>query len=72
MNNIFRLTKVSIDAICALGNAFRGKKWNPLRQRIDSVILDFRELFIATIFFIIVLFLLPTVLVYFGVFYFVS
>jgi phosphatidylinositol glycan class Q protein len=66
------LAKVSWDAIKCLGRAFHGKKWNPLRERVDSVVLDFRELFIATLFFIVLLFLLPTILVYFMVFYCVS
>lgn len=63
-----RLAKVSWSAFLSFGRAFRGKKWNPLRQRIDSVQLDTRQLFLATLFFIILLFLLPTIGVYFAVF----
>ncbi|KAI1713968.1 ABC-2 type transporter domain-containing protein [Ditylenchus destructor] len=67
--NNFSLTTVCWDAIKALAKAFHGKKWNPLRGRVDSVRLDFRQLFIATLFFLVLLFLLPTILVYFLVFY---
>jgi len=62
------LTEIAWAALLALGQAFRGKKWNPLRQRVDSVELDFRAIFIATLFFTILLFLLPTILCYFTVF----
>ncbi|KAH7720758.1 Phosphatidylinositol N-acetylglucosaminyltransferase subunit Q [Aphelenchoides avenae] len=63
-----RLTQVCWYGIVALGRTFRGKKWNPLRKRVDSLEPDFRQLFIATLFFMVLLFLLPTVLVYFVVF----
>ncbi|KAL3111369.1 hypothetical protein niasHT_019599 [Heterodera trifolii] len=63
-----RLAKVSCTAFMGLGRAFRSKKWNPLRRRVDSVRLDVRQLFIATLAMIILLFLLPTIIVYFVVF----
>ncbi|VDN23507.1 unnamed protein product [Gongylonema pulchrum] len=63
-----RLAILCITSIKSLWRVFRGKKYNPLRVRVDSVRLDTRQLFIATLFFIILLFLLPTILVYFFVF----
>uniref|UniRef100_A0A2K6W3Q7 Phosphatidylinositol N-acetylglucosaminyltransferase subunit Q n=1 Tax=Onchocerca volvulus TaxID=6282 RepID=A0A2K6W3Q7_ONCVO len=64
----FKLATLSVMSIKSLWRLFRGRKYNPLRQRVDSVKLDTRQLFIATLFFIILLFLLPTILVYFFVF----
>ncbi|OZC05231.1 N-acetylglucosaminyl transferase component [Onchocerca flexuosa] len=64
----FKLATLSVMSIKSLWRLFRGRKYNPLRQRVDSVKLDMRQLFIATLFFIILLFLLPTILVYFFVF----
>ncbi|KAI6189045.1 ATP-binding cassette sub-family G member 2 [Aphelenchoides besseyi] len=49
--------------------AFRSKKWNPLKTRVDSVQLDSREMFIVTVLFLTTILLMPTVLVYFVVFY---
>lgn len=63
-----KLASLSLTSIKSLWRVFRGRKYNPLRRRVDSVKLDTRQLFIATLFFIILLFLLPTVLVYFFVF----
>ncbi|VDD84922.1 unnamed protein product [Enterobius vermicularis] len=63
-----RLAQVCVVAVCSLWRVFRGRKYNPLRGRVDSVRLDIRQLFIATLFFIILLFLFPTVGVYFLVF----
>ncbi|KAL3982132.1 N-acetylglucosaminyl transferase component (Gpi1) family protein [Acanthocheilonema viteae] len=64
----FKLATLSVMSIKSLWRLFRGRKYNPLRQRVDSVKLDTRQLFIATLFFIILLFLLPTILVYFFTF----
>ena len=47
---------------------FTGKKWNFLRSRVDSVEYDVDRLFIGTLLFTIVLFLFPTVLLYYIVF----
>ncbi|VDK42126.1 unnamed protein product [Anisakis simplex] len=54
--------------IASLWRVFRGRKYNPLRQRVDSVQLDSRQLFIATLFLSALIFMAPTVLVYFVVF----
>ena len=45
-----------------------GKKWNILRRRVDSVEHDVDRLFIGTLLFTILLFLLPTVFLYYIVF----
>ena len=52
--------------------AFRGRKWNPLKRRVDTLHLDNRQLFLITMFFLGICFLLPTVLCYFFLFYVVS
>nr|CAD2159185.1 unnamed protein product [Meloidogyne enterolobii] len=63
-----RLATLSWNAFSSFGRAFRGNKWNPLRKRIDTINLDLKQLFLVTIFFIILLFLLPTIGIYFLVF----
>ncbi|PAV77714.1 hypothetical protein WR25_01131 [Diploscapter pachys] len=55
-------------SIASLWRIVRGKKWNPLRQRQDTIQLDSRQQFVSTVLFTISLFLLPTILVYFFVF----
>ncbi|KAG7250763.1 hypothetical protein CRUP_011803, partial [Coryphaenoides rupestris] len=47
---------------------FRGRKWNVLRQRVDSCCYDLDQLFIGTLLFTILLFLLPTTALYYLVF----
>lgn len=64
----YRLASLSLTAFSSFGRAFKGNKFNPLRNRIDSINLDIRQLFLVTIFFIILLFLLPTIGIYFLVF----
>uniref|UniRef100_A0A0N5AWU4 7TM_GPCR_Srx domain-containing protein n=1 Tax=Syphacia muris TaxID=451379 RepID=A0A0N5AWU4_9BILA len=68
----YRLTEVCFVAVCSLWRVFRGRKYNPLRKRVDSLQLDSRQLFIATLFFTILLFLYPTVIIYYLVFSTVS
>lgn len=63
-----RLAKVTTSSLNSLWRVFRGRKWNPLRCRTDTVRLDTRQQFITTLLFTILLFLLPTVIVYFVVF----
>ncbi|KAG9335920.1 hypothetical protein JZ751_003477 [Albula glossodonta] len=48
--------------------AVLGKKWNVLRQRVDSCSYDLDQLFIGTLLFTILLFLLPTTALYYLVF----
>lgn len=47
---------------------FSGKKWNVLRNRVDSVENDVDRLFIGTLLFTILLFLFPTIFLYYIVF----
>lgn len=47
---------------------FLGKKWNVLRLRVDSVNYQADQLILGTILFTILLFLLPTVGLYYSVF----
>ncbi|PIO70623.1 hypothetical protein TELCIR_07514 [Teladorsagia circumcincta] len=68
MSEPMRLAKVTSSSLNSLWRVFRGKKWNPLRHRTDTVRLDTRQQFITTLLFTILLFLLPTVVVYFVVF----
>ncbi|KHN70649.1 ABC transporter ATP-binding protein/permease wht-3 [Toxocara canis] len=64
----FRLALLFYYAVASLWRVFRGRKYNPLRQRVDSVQLDSRQLFIATLFLTALIFLSPTVIVYLVVF----
>ncbi len=53
----------------SLWRLFRGKKYNPLRQRVDSCAgNDVDQLFVGTVAFTILLFLYPTTLMYYAVF----
>ncbi|TRY68790.1 hypothetical protein TCAL_03064 [Tigriopus californicus] len=52
----------------SLWRLFRGKKYNPLRDRVDTSHHDVDQLFVGTLAFTILLFLYPTTLVYFAVF----
>uniref|UniRef100_A0A3Q3XP98 Uncharacterized protein n=1 Tax=Mola mola TaxID=94237 RepID=A0A3Q3XP98_MOLML len=63
-----RLYCLMIYGLSSLWRLFRGKKWNVLRQRVDSCSYDLDQLFIGTLLFTILLFLLPTVALYYLVF----
>ncbi|XP_040570466.1 phosphatidylinositol N-acetylglucosaminyltransferase subunit Q [Lepeophtheirus salmonis] len=55
-------------AIKSLWRLFLGKKYNPLRNRVDSCAHNIDQLFVGTLAFTIALFLYPTTLTYFVVF----
>ena len=56
-------------ALMSLWRLFRGKKYNPLRNRVDSSPHEnVEQLFVGTLAFTILLFLYPTTLVYYAVF----
>lgn len=55
-------------ALGSLWRLFRGKKWNVLRQRVDSAVYDADQLFVGTLLFTVLLFLLPTIGLYYVVF----
>eukprot|EP00095_Tigriopus_kingsejongensis_P010626 snap_masked-scaffold1028_size131186-processed-gene-0.13 protein:Tk10626 transcript:snap_masked-scaffold1028_size131186-processed-gene-0.13-mRNA-1 annotation:"low quality protein: phosphatidylinositol glycan anchor class q" len=52
----------------SLWRLFRGKKYNPLRDRVDTSRQSVDQLFVGTLAFTILLFLYPTTLMYFAVF----
>ena len=54
--------------LMSLWRLFRGKKYNPLRDRVDSSSNSVDQLFLGTLAFTILLFLFPTTLMYFTVF----
>ncbi|XP_071962169.1 phosphatidylinositol N-acetylglucosaminyltransferase subunit Q-like isoform X1 [Antedon mediterranea] len=63
-----RIYCLQVHGLMSFWRLFRGKKWNVLRQRVDSS--DFRvdQLFIGTLLFTILLFLLPTTAFFYAVF----
>nr|XP_046189908.1 phosphatidylinositol N-acetylglucosaminyltransferase subunit Q-like [Oncorhynchus gorbuscha]XP_046189909.1 phosphatidylinositol N-acetylglucosaminyltransferase subunit Q-like [Oncorhynchus gorbuscha]XP_046189910.1 phosphatidylinositol N-acetylglucosaminyltransferase subunit Q-like [Oncorhynchus gorbuscha] len=63
-----RLYCMTVYGLSSLWRLFRGKKWNVLRQRVDSCSYDLDQLFIGTLLFTILLFLLPTTALYYLVF----
>lgn len=54
--------------LSALWRLFLGRKYNPLRNRVDSCQYSHRQLFVGTLAFTILLFLLPTTTMYYAVF----
>ena len=67
-----RIHNLELNTVMSLGRLFFGKKYNPLRNRIDSVHLTNSEMFLSSIGFTISLFLIPTTMVYYIVFLLVS
>ncbi|XP_021359874.1 phosphatidylinositol N-acetylglucosaminyltransferase subunit Q-like isoform X1 [Mizuhopecten yessoensis] len=63
-----RLYRLQVYTLSALWRLFRGKKWNTLRQRVDSSSFDVDQLFVGTLLFTILLFMLPTTVLYYTVF----
>lgn len=57
-----------LGVITSLFHLFRGKRQNVLRHRIDSCNYDLDQLLMGTIFFTVLVFLLPTVMVFYGAF----
>lgn len=64
----FRLFNIQIRGLTALFRLFLGKKQNPLRERVDSCQYKADQLFVGTLLFTILLFLMPTTWVYYTVF----
>lgn len=69
---VFRLYGIQIRGIVSLWRLFLGRKYNPLRQRVDSYQYSNNQLFIGILGFTLLLFLLPTVTLYYMVFATVS
>ncbi|XP_077294048.1 phosphatidylinositol glycan anchor biosynthesis class Q [Arctopsyche grandis] len=63
-----RLYNVQISGIIALWRLFLGKKYNPLRGGVDTCHYNHHQLFIGTLGFTMMLFLLPTTIMYYVVF----
>jgi hypothetical protein len=66
-----RLYSWQINVIYSTFNLFQGRKYNPLRNRIDSAEYDIDETLLGTIIFTVLVFLLPTVAAYYLLFSFV-
>lgn len=63
-----RLFNIELKGITGLVRLFLGKKKNPLRERVDSCQYQPDQLFVGTLLFTILLFLMPTTWVYYAVF----
>lgn len=63
-----RLFNIQLRGLTALFRLFLGKKKNPLRERVDSCLYQPDQLFLGTLLFTILLFLIPTTWVYYSVF----
>merc|ERR1711936_86417 len=63
-----KLYALQLKCLISLARLFVGKKWNVLRLRVDSVTYEADQLILGTIMFTILLFLLPTSLLYYIVF----
>ena len=60
----YRLLRLQLSAIISLGRLFTGRKWNSLRKRVDSCHYDTSQLLVGTVMFTMLLFLLPTTMVF--------
>ncbi|XP_044758562.1 phosphatidylinositol N-acetylglucosaminyltransferase subunit Q [Coccinella septempunctata] len=63
-----KLFQLQVKSIISLWRLFIGRKYNPLRERVDSCHYTQHQLFIGTLGFTILLFLLPTTTLYYVVF----
>ncbi|KAI6952650.1 Gpi1-domain-containing protein, partial [Hortaea werneckii] len=63
-----RIYNWQLTIITSLFHLFRGKKRNPLRNRVDSCDYDLDQLLLGTIIFTLLFFLLPTVAVFYATF----
>jgi hypothetical protein len=65
-----RLWSLTIQIISSLIHLFQGKKYNILKHRVDKHEFDIEQLILGTVFLAIVLFLTPTVFVFYASFVF--
>jgi len=65
-----RLYGFEFSSLISLWRLFRGKKWNSLKKRVDSFSYESDQLFLGTLSFTILMFLMPTILLYYIVFLF--
>ncbi|XP_011404726.1 PREDICTED: phosphatidylinositol N-acetylglucosaminyltransferase subunit Q-like [Amphimedon queenslandica] len=64
---VWRLLQLQTSGLVSLWRLFKGQKFNPLRERVDSCNYDTNQLLLGTLLFTILLFLYPTTLVLYGV-----
>ena len=64
----FQVVRMHLSALRSMFRLFMGRKWNPLRKRVDSCRYNPNQLLLGTLFFISLLFLLPTTSMFYGVF----
>ncbi|XP_074601101.1 phosphatidylinositol glycan anchor biosynthesis class Q [Brevipalpus obovatus] len=64
-----RLHAFQLNGLISLWRLFRGKKWNQLKRRVDSFYYGSDQLFVGSVCFTAFLFLAPTILLYYVVFY---
>ena len=65
-----RLFNLELVVMASLFRLFRGKKWNVLRARLDSADYDLDQLLLGTILFSVLVFVFPTITVYYTLFLF--
>ena len=63
-----RLLSLQVSVLVSLSRLFRGKKWNALKNRVDSCDYNTNQLLLGTIVFTTLLFLLPTTIVFAALF----
>lgn len=63
-----RIYSWQINVMSSTFNIFRGRKYNPLRKRLDAAEYDLDQTLIGTIIFTLLVFLLPTVFAYYILF----
>eukprot|EP00057_Strongylocentrotus_purpuratus_P008987 XP_011663461.1 PREDICTED: phosphatidylinositol N-acetylglucosaminyltransferase subunit Q-like [Strongylocentrotus purpuratus] len=63
-----RIYSLQISGLLSLARLFQGKKWNVLRQRVDSCSYDVDQLFMGTLLFTMLFFMLPTTALFYVVF----
>ncbi|EJT49879.1 GPI anchor biosynthesis-related protein [Trichosporon asahii var. asahii CBS 2479] len=66
------LYRWQMSALGGLWNLFRGKRWNTLRHRTDSHAYDLDTLFLGTLLFTLSVFLAPTLVAYYGLFFIIN
>lgn len=63
-----RLYFWEVSVMLSLWRLFRGRRWNPLRERLDYAAYDLDQLLLGTVLFCTLLFLFPTIAVYYVLF----
>uniref|UniRef100_A0A0N5C4T2 ABC transporter domain-containing protein n=1 Tax=Strongyloides papillosus TaxID=174720 RepID=A0A0N5C4T2_STREA len=66
------LSQFTLHLVYSFINYFRGRKWNPLKKRQDTVILSMNQIYIISILTVFLIFISPTVMMYYFFFGLVS